>query len=356
MPGRELTPCAAANNRLPYLLFIVILLLWGLPASAAPKTDIVIFKNGDRLTGELKELKRGRLRLNTEATGTIAIEWDKVAGVVSDQQIQVETVTGVRYFGTLTSSDEEPSVIVETFNGPEILDPKRVIIMSPIEGRGIHALDVDLTVGYNFAKAGGIESGNFGFNMDYRSLLRIESFKFSTTVSNSDTQEVSRRTNAGLQHTRLWKNRWFSSGTLTFDQNDELGLTLRSSVGAGGGRYLVQSNSMLWSLEAGLQVAREDLESEPEDVDSVEAVFTLKWDWFLFQNPELDWSTVVQLIPSLTENGRVRGEIDTSLRWELISDLEWGFSLYGSFDNQPKSSAAASTSDYGINTSVTYNF
>jgi hypothetical protein len=79
----ELMISAAARKRLPHVLLFVLASLWQLPASAAPKTDIVIFKNGDKLTGEFKTLKRGRLSLNTEATGPIGIEWDKIAGVVS---------------------------------------------------------------------------------------------------------------------------------------------------------------------------------------------------------------------------------------------------------------------------------
>ncbi len=41
---------------------------------AYANTDVVIFKNGDRLTGEVKSLERGRLRFKTEATDTIGIE------------------------------------------------------------------------------------------------------------------------------------------------------------------------------------------------------------------------------------------------------------------------------------------
>jgi hypothetical protein len=336
-------------------IFLMALpLIWAISANAAPKTDIVHFKNGDKLTGEVKSLRRGRLSLNTTATGTITIEWDKIAGVESNQNIQVETVNGIRYFGHLAGSDEDSNIIVSTKNGPVILAPERVIIMQPIEDRGIHAFDVDITLGYNFAKAGGVTSGNFGINMDYRSLIRIESLSYSSTISDSDTQTASKRMNLGFQHTRLWKNRWFSTGRLSFDQNDELGLELRSSFSSGMGRYFVQSNTMLFSLEAGLQVSREDLIDVEEDTDSLEAVFTMNWDWFLFQNPELDWSTSIELIPSLTESGRLRGEIDTSLKWEIIDDLKWGFSLYGSIDNQP--SDTGSTSDYGINTSVTYDF
>ena len=352
---RKQKPFDAAKNHLLHFLVIALLSVWAVPASAAPKTDIVLFKNGDRLTGELISLKRGRLNLNTHATGTIGIEWDKVEGVISDQHIQVETGSGIRYFGTLTATEGEASVIVVTNTGPQSLDPNRVIVMSPIEGGGIHALDVDVSLGYNFAKAGGVETGNFGLNMDFRSLIRIESLSFSTTLTDSDTQEESKRTNLGLQHTRLWNNRWFSVGNLTFDQNDELGLNLRTSIGGGIGRYFVQSNTMLFSLEAGLQGSREDLVENPEDADSIEATFTMNWDWFEFQDPELDWSTTIQIIPNLSEWGRVRGEIDTALQWELIGDLNWGISIFGSFDNQPHSTEGQ-TSDYGINTSLTYEF
>ena len=72
-----------------------------------------------------------------------------------------------------------------------------------------------------------------------------------------------------------------------------------------------------------MQVSRENTVSAPEDTDSIEAVFTLDWDWFRFDNPELDWSTTVQVIPNLSDWGRVRGEFDTSLKWEMIGDLDW---------------------------------
>jgi hypothetical protein len=348
-------PRASVASRLMVIGAIVASLLLALPAAAAPKTDTLTFINGDKLTGEIKSLKRGVLSLNTDAAGVINIEWDKVASVVSSQEVQVETISGIRYFGNLTYSESGPGLVVVTDHGPQELDWERIIVMTPIEGGGIHALDVDLTVGYNFAKAGGTETGNFGINMDYRGLIRIESMSMSTSLTNSETLAASRRSNLSLQHTRLFNNRWFSTGSLTLDQNDELGLDLRTSLGGGGGRYFVQSTAMLLSFEAGLQVSRENQTAIEEDIDSLEAIFTLNWDWFLFDDPELDWSTSLQLIPSLTESGRVRSEVDTELRWELIGDLKWGISFYGSFDNQPKDEDGE-TSDYGVNTSLTYEF
>ena len=347
--------CATASNWFLNLVLVASLSLWALPASSASKTDTVIFKNGDKLTGEIKSLKRGQLHLNTEATGTIGIEWDRVSSVISNQKIQVETSNGTRYFGTLTSSNKSASIIVETDDGPQTLDAARVIAMTPIEGGGIHALDVDLSVGYNFAKAGGVKQATLGVNMDYRSLIRIESLRFSTVITDSDTQDASKRMSLGLRHTRLWSKRWFTNSSLTFDQNDELKLNLRTSLGGGGGRYLVQSNTMLLSFEGGLQFSRESLVEDDGVTDSLESIFAANWDWFLFEDPELDWSTTLQIIPSLTERGRVRGELNTTLSWELIGDLNLAFSLYGSWDNQPQSEVGA-TSDYGVNTTLVYEF
>lgn len=347
--------CDTITRWLLNLLIGAFLSLCAHPSSAAAKTDTVIFKNGDKLTGEIKSLQRGQLNLNTEAAGTIGIEWNKVSSVVSKQRIQVEISSGTRYFGSLTSSGESSSIVVVTDSGPQPLEMMKIITMTPIDGGGTHALDVELSVGYDFAKAGGVKHATIGVNMDYRSLIRIESLRFSTVITDSESQDPSRRTNLSLQHTRLWRKRWFQNTNLSFDQNDELGLNLRSSIGVGGGRYLVQSNSMLLALDGTLQFSRENLIAEDDETDSLEVTLSMNWDWFLFQEPELDWSTRLQVIPSLTENGRVRGELDTTLSWEIIGDLKWAFSLYGSWDNQPQSTTGA-TSDYGVNTALAYEF
>ena len=43
-------------------ILIVALVAFSMPAIAADNTDVVTIVNGDRLTGEVKSVKRGRLR------------------------------------------------------------------------------------------------------------------------------------------------------------------------------------------------------------------------------------------------------------------------------------------------------
>ena len=71
------------------------------PPLAAEKTDVVVFESGDRLTGELKKLERGKLGFKTAATDTIQIEWEHVASVRASESFDLETRTGERYFRSL---------------------------------------------------------------------------------------------------------------------------------------------------------------------------------------------------------------------------------------------------------------
>ena len=325
------------------------------PALSASKTDVVVFVNGDRLTGEVKSLERGRLRFKTDATDTISIEWDDVAYLSSDQNVQVETVAGQRYLGSLQRADGPGQTIVRTEAGVIELSSMDVVLMTPIEERGVNRLDGDVTAGYSFAQASDIKQLHFGLDMNYRTETRIIRLQADATTSDSADNESSQRESLDLTYQRLFPNRWLAGGVLSLNRNDELGLDLRTSIGAGGGRILRQTNTSNLSLEGGLLFSRENVAGGLPSEETIEAYTTLKWDWFRYDSPELDLVTELQIIPNLTESGRVRGELDIALRWELIEDLFWELSFYDSYDSDPVV-VGAEKNDYGVNTSLGWDF
>lgn len=337
------------------LALLALLTAASVPAIAAPKTDILIFGNGDHLTGEVKSLERGKLRFNTNATGTISIEWDDVASLTSKQNIQVETDSGNRYLGRLSATSEEMQVVIETHSGPVTLDIARVVLMVPIEAQGLDRLDGDITVGYNFAKASSVEQFQLGFDMAVRTETRIYSLKADTVMSDSKGSEASQRQSLGFNYTRLHPNRWLTGAVVTLTSNDELELDLRTSVGVGGGRILHRTNSAGLTLTGGLQVSRELLADNTSNEDTIEAYGALNWDWFRYDSPVLDLSMNLQVYPNLTNTGRVRSELDVTFKWELIEDLFWQLQLYQSRDSDPVVQDATKT-DYGINSSLGYSF
>ena len=71
------------------------------------------------------------------------------------------------------------------------------------------------------------------------------------------------------------------------EQNRELGFDLRSSVAAGGGRYLAQGRSDKLLAGLGLSVNRER-PTEGESTTNVEATALVRYDRFSYDFPKVD--------------------------------------------------------------------
>jgi hypothetical protein len=135
-------------------------------------------------------------------------------------------------------------------------------------------------------------------------------------------------------------------------------------VGAGLGRYLVQTNTSELSLLGGLMGTAENLNPEetgdPRTVsssskESLEGMLGVNYSRYIFDDPTVDLTVSLFTFPSLTTSGRNRAQFDVNFRWELINDLFWELSYYNTYDSDPPS-GSASTSDYGIVTSIGYSF
>ena len=333
----------------------ILLLATLMPLGVHANSDVVVFDNGDRLTGEIKSLARGKLNFKTDATDTISIEWDNVAFLSSEQNIQVETHQGRRYLGRLKLSPALRTISVDMDGVPLEIAANDVVTLTPIEEKGINRLDGDVTAGYNFSQASEVQQFQFGLDMQIRTETRIFDLSVDNSLSDSADNEASQRSAVVLDYKRLRSNRWFTGAMIGATRNDELGIDMRTSLGAGIGRILSRTNYNSTNIESGLMVSKENLASEESDQDTLEAYVGLNWDWFRYDSPELDLSTSLQVIPNLTDWGRVRAELDISVKWEMIDDLFWQISLYDSFDSSP-AVEDAEKNDYGIVTSIGYSF
>ena len=246
-------------------------------------------------------------------------------------------------------------MVVATADGPVELEIGVVVILAPIEAKGFDRFDGDITAGYNFAKASEVQQFQLGLDMDFRTETRIFGLEIDAVTSDSKDNEASQRKSFKLNYTRLRPNHWINGAVIRLDRNDELGLDLRSSIGISGGRILRQTNATNLMLTGGLQLSRENVSASVSDEQTLEAVLTLVWDWFRYDTPELDLSTNFQIIPNLTDTGRVRSEFDIKLRWEMVEDLFWELSVYDSYDSDPVLDDAEKN-DYGIVTSLGWEF
>lgn len=337
---------------------LLLLVLASTSALGAPKTDTVVFHNGDRLTGEVKGLDRGQLSFDTDATGTIAIEWARVKSVDSRQILQVELTSGMRYTGQSVAASAPGRLRVAPQDGGEAREFAftDVVRMDPIDQGSLwDRLDGYLTAGYDYTKANNLQTFTFTGGVSTRTERNLRSLDASTTLTSQDTVEDSNRFDVTANARRFLANRLFYQGFLSFDGNDELGLDLRSTIGGAYGKYLVQSSRQEWAVFAGLGAVREDFATRDQS-ESLEALLGTEYSFFRFHDPEANLDASLVLLPSLTESGRVRSEAKLRSRYEIVEDLFFEVSLYGSYDNDADIEEADTKSDYGITTSLGYTF
>jgi len=141
----------------------------------------------------------------------------------------------------------------------------------------------------------------------------------------------------------------------SMEQNDQLGIDLRTLLGAGFGWVPVSTGRNWFTWGVGL-AANVEKPYNGEDSDAnLEAVGTVRYQYYKHSIPERTLDLYFQVYPSITQWGRVRADFTADAKWEIIRDFFIGMELYASYDGEP-AALDGSEIDYGIRTVVGLKF
>jgi len=341
----------------PILATLLLLGLSPVPA-AAEKTDVVILKNGNAVTGELKSLEFGALSYSTDSMGTVGIDWEDIVSVTSKQKLQVELTDGTRYYGELMATGEPHSVRIVTLSDEYVIKSTQIVRMTPIEtgDKFYQRLDGSFSFGVQTQKSSGVTTSNMAADVSYRARTYLLGLRVNSAITSQDDPALptTARQSASTNYQRFRKNRWFTEWFTGWEMNDEQGIASRVSLGGAWGRYFVQTNKTQFSLTAGLQASGTEFISvdEPDTTDA-EGRFEIR---FLRRKlvPEADFRITATVYPLLEDLSQFRAESDMSLRREIVKDLFLDFSVGYSYLSDPPE--GGQNTDYTATTSIGYSF
>ena len=334
--------------------FLLLLIMMICQPAWAEKTDIVYLKNGDRVTGEVKTLNRGKLQFSTDHMGTIYIEWGDILQVTSATGQSVELTDGRRYYGTLTKPENDNLVTVSTPLGPANINVDDVFAMYPVEANFWDRLDVNVDFGLSWDKGSEVGKYNLGIDSTYRRTESITKASFSTEITTQQSTENTQRSVLSGIHNKFKPNKKFHSYFANLESNDQLGIDVRALIGAGYGWVPVRSQKNWFSFALGLDANREK-PTDGESETNLEGVAWLTYEYYKFNSPKRSFTTNLVVFPGITNWGRWRANLSTDFNVEIINDLYWKMDFYLTYDNKPISTGAE-TSDYGVTTSIGYKF
>src|SRR6185503_6421110 len=107
------------GNEVPrrFASIAVLILLVVLTARAKEVGDVVVLKNGDRLTGEIKGLRSGELRIKSDYMAeAVRLDWNKVERLESKSTFMIWLVDGKLVTDVMrllpANSNEVPNFII----------------------------------------------------------------------------------------------------------------------------------------------------------------------------------------------------------------------------------------------------
>ncbi|HMF95243.1 MAG TPA: DUF481 domain-containing protein [Vicinamibacterales bacterium] len=323
-------------------------------AAAAPKTDTVVLTNGDRLTCEIKKLQQARLTISTDPLGTASVHWGEVVAVTSPRDFEVTVGSGDRFYGSLGRTTVPGELVVSAAAGTvATVQLSDVTSLVPMYSRLWSRLDGNLDLGFSFAQANLETHWTFNTGATYRSSnYRVSGTVSSQLTAREDADQTSRNI-ASLNASRLFSSRWFATALGQIQQNEELGLELRTVGGGGVGRVLSETNHRTISLYSGLVYTRERFVDTPV-ANLAEIAVGGQVDFFSPKNDDFSFTNSVVSYYSVTDRARARVELQSAWRHEFLKDFYWSLNGVESFDSQPPETEKKN--DFSVSLAIGWKF
>ena len=320
---------------------------------AQGRTDIVFLANGDRITGEVTRLERGRLEFKTDDVGTLYLEWDNLRSVVTMRTVEVMTADGRLFLGSLGQAADRTIAVVGTEGTVSLQMPD--VTQINVIGRGFwRKLDGSIDLGYSYTKSSGVSQLNLNTDTIWRRPASQARLTASATETQTEGGEADDRASLEAAYIRYPWRRWFYVGAARFESNESLGLELRSQVAAGVGPRLVNSNRAQLQIGGGLAL-NDERGVDVEPVQNLEGLLTFQMSYYTYDRPKTNVDITMQYFPSLSNRGRQRLQLDAGVKREFFKDFFLSLNVFDTYDSRPPN-PEADTNDVGVVTSIGWTY
>jgi hypothetical protein len=339
------------------IVFCFVLLLTT-PLFARESTDVIIMKNGDHLTGEIKGLNAGVLYMSMQyILGTSQVQWSNVARLESKQLFLVKTEDGLVYTGTLNTADSPSGrpmeIAVVEASGKEVINSTRIVEMDTTSSKFLQRFSGSINTGIIYSKGNQSTQYSLGSQITYPRPRWGAGASYNSTLSSSTGVTASTRNQLDADAFRLlrWDN-WFYEGLGSFLQSSEQGIIRQATFGGGIGRYLKHSNAARVALIGGFVGQNTVYQSNIEPQNLGSGLIGANLQFFRFN--KTNGTLQAALMPAFSEPGRVKFNLNATYYIKLTGNLSWNVSFYGNWDNQPPNNLPGS--DYGSSSGLSLTF
>jgi hypothetical protein len=338
---------------------LLLTLTWASSIRAKNNDDVVVLKNGDRLTGEIKGLQRGELKIKADYMAeAVRLDWTRIERLESKSTFIIALVDGKLFTSVVrllpSNSDQVPNFIIGTSQDGLRVPQLDVVRIVPADPRFWQRLEGSIDFGLSFTSGNDQYQTNLTATTTYRTGDHSFTASIDTAFSGQPEGDSTTRKQFTFDYRKQLTPRFYVGGLFDLLQSDQQSLNIRTSIGGLVGVNLRQTESSRLSVFGGVVGTREHYSTLIGKPKTTNADALAGVDLNIFRFKTTDISSRFSLFPSLTTPGRMRLQTTSDLRIKIVKDLYWGFHLYENFDSKPP--VRADKNDLGVSTSLGWKF
>jgi putative salt-induced outer membrane protein YdiY len=296
------------------------------PAVAA--ADSVTLTNGDQLSGNVVSMGEGTLVIETDYSGEIELPWDRVANLVTDEPVRLQTSDGDTVNATVTGI-EDGRLDLEA-SETSIATDQLAAINPPepgVQTRGF--VDAAATLA-----RGNTDSESYSASGEFAARTAYNRYTVGGEYLQESDEGEKTAENARVygRYDRFISQRWFLGANAAFEHDPFRDLDLRSTAGLGVGYQAYEREDLSLALETGVNYVRDNFDEADND-DFAAGRFAVDYRQDVIFGARLFHNS--ELLPPLGAPDEFVYTSRSGVRLPLVAGINGTVQVNFDFDNDP---------------------
>jgi len=302
----------------------------------AEAVDVLVMKNGDRLTGEITRIWDEEITIEPEYSDEFNVDVPAVAYIESEREFEIDLADGRELVVTFPGADAEGNQIIKTGSGTETLTLSNMLELDEPEDYYDWESFVDLS---GDLKKGNTDSRNNQLRAnttlklgDHRHIGEIT--LFTEKLADITTKD---QTIVNYNYNWIFNDPWFFSALTTFERDPIIQLDSRVTVSAGVGLDIWNTADRVLNVQLGAGFRNEKIGNEEtgfESETSSVATWVLRYSQE-FLSDDLTLFHNHSIIPTINGRDNTSFRTSTGLRYEITDLLYANISLDYDYETEP---------------------
>jgi len=299
-------------------------------AAAATAVDVVLLRNGDRLSGTIVKMDGKNLLITTPYAKEVPVDWKEVVSLESAGPLWVRLTTDEFVKGRFTATPEGVGIVSEGLQSPQPVALDRIATIGIPPGPkysgsigGLVSGSTGNTETLVFGAAGAIQRDTD----DDRMRLGVRS-----EYEERDSELSVQRTRGYADYDYYLGEKWYLTGLVRLEHDHFQDLSLRTTVGGGPGYRFYDRDALKLRAYAGLAYVNEDFSDGP-DRDFLSALVGDEFRWKITDS--LSIYQLAEIYPSLDDISDTLFHAEAGVRHTLVKGMFVDFGIVEDYDTKP---------------------